>query len=57
MQHKDSDQFMDAVVKEINDHVDNNSWELVNIEDVPKDAKIRPSIWVMRRKRIWSPMK
>ena len=34
MQQEDSDQFVDAVVKEINGHVDNKSWELANIEVV-----------------------
>ena len=42
---------MDAVVKEGNGHVDNKSWELVNIENVLKDAEIIPSVWAMRRKR------
>ena len=36
---------------EINNHVDNKSWELVNIEDVPKDDEIISSVWAMRRKR------
>ena len=51
MQQEDSDEFVDAVVKEINGDVDNKSWELVNIEDVPKDAEIIHSVWFMRRKR------
>ena len=38
LQQVDSDQFVDAVVKEVNGHVDNQSWELVKVEDVPKDA-------------------
>ena len=46
-----SGQFVDAVVKEINGHIDNKSWELVNIEDIPKDAEIIPSVWAKRKKR------
>ena len=42
---------MDAVVKEINGHVGNKSWEVVNVEDVLKDAEIVPSVWTLRRKR------
>ena len=44
VKNNNSDQVVDAVVKEINVHVDSKSWELVNIEDVPKDAEIIPSI-------------
>ena len=51
MQQEDSDHFVDAVVKKINGHIDNKSWELVNIEDNPKDVEIIPSVWAMRRKR------
>ena len=51
MQQEDSDQFVNAVVKEINCHVDNKSWKFVNIEDCPNDAEIISSVWAMRRKR------
>ena len=44
-------QFVDAVVKETNGHIDNKSWDLVNIENVPRDSEIVPSVWAMRRKR------
>ena len=30
MHQKDRNQFVDAVVKEINSHIDNKSWELVS---------------------------
>ena len=51
MQQEDSDKFVNAVVKEINGHVDNKSWKLVNVEDVPKDAEIMQSVWAKRSRR------
>ncbi len=42
---------MEAVVKEVNRHVENGHWELVPQDIVPKDAQIVPSIWSMRHKR------
>ena len=38
MQQEDIDQFVEVVMKKINCNVDNKSWELVNIENVPKDT-------------------
>ena len=51
MQKEESDQFVDAVVKEINGHVDNQSWEFVKVDNVPKDVEIIHSVLAMRRKR------
>ena len=51
MQQEDSDQFVDAVVKEVHGHVDSQSWELVKLVNVSNDAEIIPSVWVMRRNR------
>ena len=44
-------EFVTAVVKEINGHVENENWELVPRDTVPEDAQIVPSVWSMRRKR------
>jgi hypothetical protein len=35
----DSKEFVEAVIKEVNGHVDNNHWKLI------------PSVWAMQRKR------
>jgi hypothetical protein len=43
--------FVDAVVKEINGHVENRNWDLVHQDTVPQDTQVVPSIWAMRRKR------
>jgi Reverse transcriptase (RNA-dependent DNA polymerase) len=37
--------------KEIKQHNDNKNWELVKRIGSPKDVRILPSVWAMRRKR------
>jgi len=51
MQQDDSASFVEAVITEVNGHVDNHHWELIKVEDVPKDAEILDSVWAMKRKR------
>ena len=38
----DAEQFVHAIVKEINGHVENNHWEIVTRDAVPNDAQIVP---------------
>ena len=45
MNQEYSGDFVEAVVKEFNCHVDNSHWELVPIESVPEDTDILPSVW------------
>ena len=40
LQQPDAKQFADAVIKEVNGHVDNNHWNLIKQEDVPEDAQV-----------------
>ncbi len=51
LQQPDAKQFADAVIKEVNGHVNNKHWELVKQEEVPKDAQVVPSVWSMQRKQ------
>ena len=51
LQQTDAKQFANAIVKEVNGHVDNKHWTLVKQNDVPKEAQVVPSVWAMRRKR------
>jgi hypothetical protein len=51
LQQPDAKQFANAVVKEVNGHVNNKHWTLVKQKDVPKEAQVVPSVWAMRRKR------
>ena len=51
LQQSDTKEFIQAVVKEVNGHVDCNNWTLKKRSKVPDDAQIVPSVWSMRRKR------
>jgi hypothetical protein len=51
LQQSDAKEFVQAVVKEVNGHVDCNNWTLKKQSEVPEDAQIVPSVWSMRRKR------
>ena len=51
MNAPDKDQFIDAIVKEINAHIDGNHWELIPADKVPKGVKVLDSVWSMKRKR------
>ena len=51
LKHHDAKLFVEAVVKEINGHVENRNWDLVHRDTVPQDAQVVPSVWAMRRKR------
>ena len=47
----DREEFIKAVVKEINDHIDGKHWIIINEEDVPEGANILDAVWSMKRKR------
>ncbi len=44
LQQPDAKQFTNAVVKEVNGHVNNKHWTLVKQKDVPKEAQYVPSL-------------
>lgn len=47
----DAVKFEEAIIKEVNGHVDNESWVLIPREEVPPGQEVVPSVWSMRRKR------
>jgi len=47
----DREEFIKAIVKEINDHIDGKHWVIINESDVPNDTIILDSVWSMKRKR------
>ncbi len=51
LRQPDAKEIVQAVVKEVNGHVDSNNWTLKKRDEVPDDAQIVPSVWSMRRKR------
>ncbi len=51
LKQKDASQFVDAVIRETNGHVENEHWKLVKRDSVPNDVQIVPSVWSLQRKR------
>jgi hypothetical protein len=47
LQQPDSQQFTNAIVKEVNGHVENKHWQLIKRKDVPEDAQVVLSVWSM----------
>ncbi len=43
--------FVEAVVQEVNGHVDNNHWWLTKRSEVPSDVEVFPSVWSLWHKR------
>jgi hypothetical protein len=45
LQQPDAAHFVEAVVQEVNGHVDNNHWGLTKGSKVPSDVEFIPSVW------------
>ena len=51
MKQHDSEDFVKAVVKEVDGHVKAKHWKVLKRSQVPKGVDTLPSVWSMRRKR------
>jgi Reverse transcriptase (RNA-dependent DNA polymerase) len=51
MKEPDSEQFHQAMLKEVKAHTDNGHWTIVRRDTVPHGVEVLPSVWAMRRKR------
>jgi predicted SnoaL-like aldol condensation-catalyzing enzyme len=51
MKAPDRDEFVNAIVKEMNIHIVSKHWELVPRREVPSGVKVLDSVWDMKRKR------
>ena len=51
MREKDSDDFLRAMDKEIQDQCNNGTFEVVRRSEMPEGTKPLPAVWQMRRKR------
>ncbi len=49
LKQPDASQFVDAIIKEINGHVEH--WRLAKRDTVPEDVQIVPSVWSLGHKR------
>jgi len=47
----DRKEFIKAIIKEVNDHIEKKHWVLIPRDQVPKDVRILQSVWSMKRKR------
>ncbi len=47
LRQPDSKEFMEAVIKEVNGHVDNNHWKLIPCTEVPEGTEVVPSVYAM----------
>ena len=47
----DREKFVQAVIKEMNDHIVRNHWKLIPISQVPANHKVLDAVWSMKRKR------
>jgi hypothetical protein len=47
----DRDEFVKAIVKEMNEHIVSKNWELVPRREVPSGIKVLDSVCAMKRKR------
>ena len=51
MRANDRNQFIIAMIKEVEDHASRKHWELIPLNEVPKGTKILDSVWSMKCKR------
>jgi hypothetical protein len=51
LRQHDAKKFVQAVVKEVNGHVDCKNWSLKKRSEVPEEIQTVPSVWSMQRKR------
>jgi hypothetical protein len=51
LRQPDAREFVEAVIKEVNGHIDNNHCKLIPRSEVPDDTEIVPSVWTLQRKQ------
>ncbi len=51
LRQPDSREFVEAVIKKVNGHVDNDHWKLIPRTEVPEGTEVVRSVWAMQRKQ------
>jgi Reverse transcriptase (RNA-dependent DNA polymerase) len=51
MKQPDRKQFKEAMRKEVQSHTDSKNWKIIRRDQIPKEHKVLPAVWAMRRKR------
>jgi hypothetical protein len=47
----DAREFVEAVIKEVNGHINNDHWKLIPHTEVPEGTEVVPSVWAMQCKQ------
>ena len=50
LKEPDRAQFINAMLKEVSDQKGNGNFSIISKSEVPKDAKVLPAVWQMKRK-------
>ncbi len=51
LRQPDSREFVEAVIKKLNGHINNDHWKLIPRTEVPEGMEVVPSVWVMQCKQ------
>jgi hypothetical protein len=51
LRQPDAREFVKAVIKDVNSHINNDHWKLIPRTEAPEGTEVVPSVWTMRRKR------
>jgi hypothetical protein len=51
LRQPDAREFVEAVIKEVNGHIDNDHWKLIPSTKVPEGTEVIPLVWAMQRKQ------
>jgi hypothetical protein len=51
LRQPDAREFVEAVIKKVNSHIDNDHWKLIPRTEVPEGTEVVPSVWAMQRKQ------
>jgi hypothetical protein len=47
----DAREFVEAVIKEVNNHINNDHWKLIPRTELPEGMEVVPSVWAMQCKQ------
>jgi len=51
MKEPDKEEFIKAMVREVEGQQANGNWTIVKADTIPEGATVLPSVWAMKRKR------
>ncbi len=51
LRQPDAREFVEAVIKEVNGHINNDHWKLIPRTKVPEGTEVVASVWAMQRKQ------